>query len=248
MLKKYKEDFLIRSYEVDFMNQLFPSSMFDYLQQVATNHAKELGFGHKDLLDKGQYWVLARNYLKIENFPKHDEKLKVTTWPKGTTGLMALRDYIITNEKDEIVAKATSSWVLMDLNKHRPLRPPVSIAEGIKDDAVEELPPKIKSPKELETSHIHTVGYSDCDMNGHVNNVNYVRWMQNAFDKEYYEQHKVQEVAVNFLCECSMGQRIDIMKQEISPNTWYIEGHNTTLNEKAFKGTIYFQPVSFLED
>lgn len=239
--KKYEEQFSIRSYELDFNNRLFTSSMFDYLQQVATNHAVELGFGFFDLEDRGLYWVLARNHLDIYRYPTYGERLRVVTWPKGTDKLMALRDYIIYGAQGDIVAKATSTWVLMDLNKHRPVRPPKDLFIQVDEHAIESVPPKLMEPDGDGDIFYHEVGYSECDMNGHVNNVNYVRWIQNTFKQDQYNEYSIKDMQINFLCECGMDHAIDIVKKQVSSTVWYVEGYNKTLDRKAFQAMVTWE-------
>jgi len=49
----YEESFKVRTYDVDFKNQLKVNSIFNFMQDVASEHAKELGVGWNDLQNTG---------------------------------------------------------------------------------------------------------------------------------------------------------------------------------------------------
>lgn len=235
---KYKEKFRIRSYELDLNNRLFVSTLFDYLQQVASYHAEELGFGLEDIKEVGTYWVLARNHLKIHSYPKYGDTLTVETWPKGNHKSMSLRDFVIYNSDGDVIGEATSSWLLMDLKRNRPVRPPKEIKGVVEEHVIAEVPGKIKDYEVADRVFTHKVGYSDCDVNGHVNNVNYIRWIQNAFSINKYSNEEVRDIQVNFLCECHIDDEIDMYMTEIDKNIWFVEGYNKTMDKKAFKSII----------
>lgn len=232
---KHEEIFNIRSYEVDFNNKLFVSSMFDYMQQAATLHANNLGFGFDNLTEKGLYWVLSRIDVEIISHPTYGGKVKVTTWPKSVNKLFAMRDYILTDDQENVICKATSAWILMDMNKKRPSKPPKDLCREVEEYAIKTMPDKIQEPEDRRLDYLHKVGYSDCDVNKHVNNVNYIRWIQNSFDQTFYNTHSMSHIQVNFLCECGMGHDIEIHKQQLEDGQWYIDGHNKTLGQKAFQ-------------
>ncbi|WP_157950190.1 acyl-[acyl-carrier-protein] thioesterase [Vallitalea okinawensis] len=243
MHTKHEEIFNIRSYEVDFNNQLFISSIFDYMQQSATLHANNLGFGFDDLAKKGLYWVLSRIDVEIMSLPTYGGKVTVTTWPKSINKLFAMRDYILRDDHGNIICKATSAWILMDINKKRPSRPPKDLYDQVEEYAINTMPDKIQEPVNRILDYEHIVGYSDCDINKHVNNVNYIRWVQNTFDQTFHNTHRMTHIQVNFLCECGMGDAIEIYKQALENDQWYIDGHNKTLGQKAFQAIMTWEQI-----
>ena len=46
----WKEYFEVKSYSVDFQQQLKPSALMQFFQEVATNHAASLGAGYDPLI------------------------------------------------------------------------------------------------------------------------------------------------------------------------------------------------------
>lgn len=86
-MNKREENFKIRTYDVDYKNDIKISSLLNYMQECASNHANELTFGYEYLNNKGLFWVLSRLKLNIYRYPEVNEELKITTWPKGTDKL-----------------------------------------------------------------------------------------------------------------------------------------------------------------
>ena len=60
----------IRAFDVDANNRLKVSTIFDYFQDAASNHAEELKVGYTDLISKGYFWVLSWVKLEIINYRK----------------------------------------------------------------------------------------------------------------------------------------------------------------------------------
>ena len=61
-------------------------------------------------------------YPEAYTFPRCGDTICVETWPKGTNGIFALRDFHILNENDKIVVAASSTWIVINLINRRPQR------------------------------------------------------------------------------------------------------------------------------
>jgi acyl-ACP thioesterase len=58
----------------------------------------------------------------------------------------------------------------------------------------------IENPS-LQKRHEYPALYTDVDYNGHVNNISYIRWIENAIDPELLEQAKQMRLDINYLNE-----------------------------------------------
>ncbi len=212
--KIYGEKFRIHSYEVDVTNTATLQAICQYLQEVASNHAEKLGFGMTWLLENQRTWMLSRLLVRMENFPRAGEDIIVKTWPSGTDRLLFLRDFSIERESGEILGKAVSSWVYMNLETHRPVHP--SSREFDYDftqtgaRALDENPGKISPLAGGEERASFKVRYNDLDMNNHVNNIKYIEWLMESVEPEYRRAHLPVEISVNFLAEALYGQDVTV--------------------------------------
>ena len=152
------------------------------LQETAVNHANAARLGYNELIRLNLAWVLTRQLVKLYKIPKLNEKVTVETWAAGMTDTIAVRDFNILNKEQEILGICRSSWMLIDLKMRRPVRIPEEMRnllpkspERLREDIVLD---KIPLSENTEgKSSTYQVVYSDLDMNHHVNNINYLRWV-----------------------------------------------------------------------
>ena len=237
----YKQDFLVLSNEADIHHKASLYSISNYLQEAARSHADKLGWGVEWLRSRKQFWVLTRMLIQVDHFPSPGHRLTVQTWPKGTDRLFALRDFLIEFEGD-IIARATSSWALLDLQSRRP----TSLAamdermfERAGIHAIEHVPEKLPAPERTASAFSHQVTYSELDLNGHVNNTRYINWMLDTFPLAYHEKHTVKEAQLNYLAEVFPDQTITINRQEIAADKFLFQVSNDK-GIALFRGLISF--------
>jgi len=239
----WEESFKIRTYDVDFNDKVKLSSIFNFMQEAATNHADHLNVGFKELLEEGLFWVLSRVIIEVVDFPRLGDKIKVETWPKGTNKLFALRDFKIYNSENEVIAKATTAWLMIDSEKMRPQRPKVFVEKipYFRDThALLELPVKIQEPQMKDVVFNKKVRYTDVDINNHMNNVKYVELVIDSFCQNTFKEKQIHKMQINFLSECRFEDEIQVLKGNFkdSKDYFYIEGVNSNTNNKVFNTSI----------
>ena len=237
----YQQDFLVLSNEADIHHRASLYSLSNYLQEAARSHAEKLGWGVELLRSQQQFWVLTRLIIEVEAYPKPGQTITVTTWPKGTDRLFALRDFEVALG-NKIIARATSSWALLDLKSRRPngLDAMNTIMfERVAIHAIEAIPDKLPAPAVDARASYHTVTYSELDLNGHVNNTRYINWLLDTFDIAFHKKHSVASVQLNYLAEVFPDQTVSISRQETKPNTFLFQVTNTN-NKVLFRGLMTF--------
>jgi acyl-ACP thioesterase len=206
-----KETFAVRSYEVDAFNELAVPALWGYLQESAGLSADGLGFGVQACLGAGFTWVLARQRLEISRAATLGETVEIETWPNGIERLAAHREFVVRSRGEEI-AKATSTWFLLDLKSRRPVDPGTALASAFpraRGPAVVELPgAKIPAPERTELERPFSIRFADIDLNWHVNNVSYVAWLLEAVPKETWRGQRPSVVDAQYVAECDWGGRV----------------------------------------
>ncbi len=217
--------FAIKSYHTDMHAELSLHQLFLYLQECAWANAQTNGFGF-DFVEKNQaLWVLNRVLLRIQKYPKWQEKIHIRTWPSGHETMQAYRDFQVKIGK-EIFGQVISSWLVLDKNNRRPRK----IADlGFSNNnylierALRQNPDKIVFPEKSDFVVARKVHFSDIDVNGHVNNATYVRWATDAL----FQNHKKQviEFEINFIRELVLNDMFSVFIAEDAQNT-YVELKN----------------------
>ena len=138
----WSERFRLRSYETDPTGLASVATVCNYLQEVAGNHAFRLGLSVEHLHERRLTWVLARLRVLVDRYPRWREEITVETWPSGIDGLLGTRDFLLLDDDGERLARATSGWMVIDVDRRRPVRMPesvTSLAAPDRERAVAEL-------------------------------------------------------------------------------------------------------------
>ena len=181
-----------------------------YLQEAAGPHAAALGVSMDDLAAEGRAWVLARMRLATERRPRRGDTVTIETWPSGLNGLFATREFVLTVEED-VAARATSAWFLIDLDRRRPVRPPRAVRTLDPPDrppALGHLPDNLSPPERADHERTLTVRYHDLDRNEHVNNVRYLTWALDTLPASMYAEGRCTDVTIHFHHEATLGDPI----------------------------------------
>ena len=208
--KVWQDEYKVHSYEVDMKGNATLPILSQFMQESAWNHAENLGVGFTHLMQKNFVWVLARQYIKIESYPKWGDTITLHTWPVKLDRLFAYRDFKIFNDQKDIIALASTSWFVIDLDSRKPQRPENYFHHSIVNTE-HVLPGALKKIKSLNVNdHVdeRNVRYKDLDVNGHVNNVKYIEWFLDGFPYDFQKSFHITEMSVNFLSEALFGDHV----------------------------------------
>ncbi|HUX22133.1 MAG TPA: acyl-ACP thioesterase domain-containing protein [Spirochaetia bacterium] len=229
----------IHTYEADANGRAPFAAIFRFLQDIAAQHAVKIGYGLDDLKENAHMWVLSRFLYRAHRIPRWQEVLEIETWPSGTQRLFALRDWIIRNSSGEEVAIATSSWVVVDIEKRTPVRIE-RVAERLEmivdrhlfDRSPTKLPTYDLSGLSLST----TATFADMDLNAHVNSTRYVEWMFNTLPDRFLEAGNVlREIEINFNGESRAGDELGIFTERGPTPTHHLEPESVEFHHSVIK-------------
>jgi len=212
---EFEKEYRIHVYETGPDERVNLCSLFDYMQDIAGEHAIKLGYGRDELLNKNQFWVLSRMYAVISDRPFRGETIIVKTWPAGTDGVFALRYYEIRYPDGRNIATASSSWLIVDRTTKKIHRPD-EILTRYNSDSLHSGATVRTAVKLAETSEngrlsgLFRVKISDLDVNLHTNNVNYLKWVNDSYDLDFVMNHVPSSAEINYLAESKFGEEIMI--------------------------------------
>ncbi len=235
--------FRVTSADTDMEARLRLGALVNYLVQSAINSADSLGFGFGGIRAQQLFWVLSRLTLEISRPFKWYEDVGVETWPKKIEKIIYLRDFLVRDTRGEIVARATSGWLAVDIETKRPKKID-NIHAGIFEslhmkNAIESLPEKLLPVGNGDIFVNHT-GYFDLDLNKHVTATRYVDWMMDTFSLEFHKGHYPTRLSVNYLKETMPGETLSIERRQENGNEYHFDGINLSNRSAAFRGRIDF--------
>ena len=213
---KYVEKHTIPCYDTDASWRLKPTSFMNMAQEAAGRHAVYLGFGYDDLIKTNTAWILSRVHVEFVDTPKWRDEITLNTWHKGLNRLFFLRDFLITDSEGRERVKATTSWLVLNLETRRLVRDPNLMEEGTvcTENVIATPADKVQMPKDVEAELVrtHLVSYSDIDTNGHTNNAMYMQWSMNAVGYDITSSRPVKEFTINFNHETKAGDHVEIYR------------------------------------
>lgn len=216
---RFVQNFVIPCYDTDAAWRLKPSAFMNLAQEAAGQHAVYLGFGYDDLIVSNTAWILSRLNIKFLDTPLWRDEITLTTWHKGLNRLFYIRDFVLTDKDGKERVKATTSWLVMNLENRRLVRDPKLVdMDGIcTDDAIETPADKVQMPKDVEAVYVmdHRVSYSDVDTNGHTNNAMYMQWAMDTVEYEIASTRPVKEVTINFNHETKAGDIVSLYRTSV---------------------------------
>ena len=218
-----EKEYAVHVYETGPDGKLSLHSLFDYLQDAASDHAVSLGYRRDDLMKSNNFWVLSRIYGEIKKLPGWSEKISVKTWPRGTDKLFALRDFEVRDSGGNLIALATSSWLIIDITTRRIQRPDSTLIR-YKDANLggNALP---RNANRLEPAGIdgqgdthHRVRVSDLDVNLHTNNVRYLKWVTDSYALDFVMNHVPVSTEINYIAESRYNEDVTIRTSGAAEN------------------------------
>lgn len=230
-LKPHEILHTVRGYDCGYGGPFKPLSLANYFQESAGIHASVLGIGMQDMFAQGRTWMLSRIDIKVEKLPKQGDSVTVRTWPAGTEHLFALRYLELLDSEGSIMAGALYQYLIVDIEKRRPLRPekilaadmicdrlpPFSdLSPGLSDFPEFDVLKKGEQPVDFHQSFQMIAGPRHIDYNGHVNNGHIIDWLCDAVPLQKRGSGSLARLKVDFLNEITLGQEVSALWTERS--------------------------------
>ena len=224
-MEKYQEELTVKSYQTNQYGKASIGSLFNILIEAAWAHAQVMDWGYDSLKSNNLFWVLSRMYFQFEKYPAWQDKLNLSTWSAGTDGMYAYREYLLENDRGEVLLRASSAWLILDMENHKIFRLSDFRATFPKhvDSKACRNPKRIKPDAHPETLNYYPVLFSELDINMHFNSVKYVERVLDDFGIDFLNAYEPAELEINYLKEGQDGDRIAVTRTQISENE-YLNG------------------------
>ncbi|GFQ06646.1 palmitoyl-acyl carrier protein thioesterase chloroplastic [Phtheirospermum japonicum] len=223
----YRQSFVIRSYEIGPDKTATMETLMNLLQETALNHVGSAGvagngFGAtREMSIRKLIWVVTRIYIQVEKYSSWGDVVEIDTWvdAAGKNGMR--RDWIIRDyNTQQIITRATSTWVIMNRETRRLSKIPDEVKKEVEPfylnraaiatentdrDKIEKLTD--------ETAEIIRAGlaprWSDMDANQHVNNVKYIGWLLESVPINVLEDYNMKRMTLEYRRECRQSNLLE---------------------------------------
>ncbi|XP_077221077.1 palmitoyl-acyl carrier protein thioesterase, chloroplastic-like [Tasmannia lanceolata] len=238
----YGQTVVVRSYEVGADKTATLETILNLLQETALNHVWMSGllgdgFGATHgMMRNNLIWVVTRMHVQVDSYPIWGEVLEIDTWvgASGKNGMQ--RDWLIRSHlTGQVFVRATSTWVMMNQETRRLSKMPEEVRaeispwfinrQAIQEDITEKII-KLDDKAKYGNSDLKPKR-TDLDMNHHVNNVKYVRWMLEAIPDLFFEGHQLSSIILEYRRECGSS---DIVQSLCEPDEGAIHEEENDMN------------------
>ena len=201
--------FSVTDLHCDRFGRARPSSLLRFAQDAATAHCLLLGTDWDTMAAKGYFWAVIRQTLEISRLPKTGETVTVKTWPMPTSRVAYPRATEGFDAEGNSIFKVISLWVIMDIRTRAMVRPDKSGLDVQGTLLGGELPaPAGLNFKALSQESKRTVGFTELDINGHMNNTRYLDWLCDLLPSDFHKDHPMKAATVCYLSEALEGQQV----------------------------------------
>ncbi len=208
----YTKKFEISFSDINENNKLSNKGILRMMQEIAMLHSDSLGYGLNDTEKTGFAWLILNWKLKVFSRPKWKTTLTINTWSRSLNPLFAYRDIEIYDDKNTLVAIATSKWILFDINKQSicKITPEIkeifpNVNKSVFEDKFNE---KLKEPENSELIMDYKIQRRDIDTNHHVNNLNYLDYAYEALPEDVFSNINFSNVEIMYKHEAKLGDTI----------------------------------------
>ena len=241
----YETEFHIGAGETGLYGQCRPSGVMGILQEAATDAGCALHVSGPEMLEKYHaIWMVARIRYQLARPLRWDERVTVRTWHRGDKGAALYRDFDL-RVNGRPVGEAVATWVLADLDSRRLLR--MSRLEEARGTDGGELCrsgtlSRLRLPETMALAERRRFGYSDTDVNGHVNNVKYADYIADALRlEELLEGSFVSSLQIGYLHECRAGETVGLYTGR-EGGTYFVHGADEA-GVSRFDGALTLEPL-----
>ena len=231
----YEMAFRVDSRDVDLFNQCRPSAVLGYLQEAATQAALALGVSGPEILKKYNcLWMVTRNWVELDAPLRWNERITVKTWHRGASGASSYRDFDLFRE-GKLIGQGTSVWVMVDAKARKLFR--MKAMTEFQDTDGGALCKSLKlrrpaMPEAFDNRSRRELGYSDTDINGHVNNAHYADFACDSLHLERLGRGKfVRSFQLGYVSECRAGEALWV-DTAVCENELYARGQGENGDER----------------
>jgi acyl-CoA thioester hydrolase len=228
-MRQHEFSFRVQLYDVNAFGELSSTGLLRFLQQAASEASAALGYDADWYAEQGTAWLIRRTVVDIDQPAPYREEVTVRTWVSDIRRVRSQREYEVRlSGNGTLIARGHTDWVYVDLNRDKPIQPPVELQALLMPDGIRRgrrSAPRAGEPPEGAFHTQRQVEFNALDSVAHVNNARYAA---------YLEQDLLDALA-------SHGWEIDPMSRggRLRPRRYAIEYFDSARYRDRLEGRIW---------
>lgn len=173
--------FKVRHYECDPFGHVNHANYLRYMQEAAFGASADVGYTPQRYAALDLSWLAYETDITYLQPLHYGDTLTIQTWVQDFRRVRSLRHYALYRD-DDLIAQASTDWVLIDTAKKMPVTIPPEIVSAYSDGeaplTIQHEPPlpEVPPPADGVFTLRRRVEWRDIDPVGHVNNAVYLNY------------------------------------------------------------------------
>ncbi len=206
--KKYRVDVAYVNADTVITNH----GLLTLLEDIAGRHSDVAGFGICDIQETKLFWILLAWKVKFFKRVKYRDELTVKTWARNVSKAYTYRDFEVFDKDGNIVCKASSKWVLIEVDKGSITKIPDYVISKYEPDSKHTFDTpdieKLKTPTTFSSEYIYKVQRRDIDINNHMHNTNYLDLAYEALPEDVYNSGEFNNIEIMYKTSIRQGESV----------------------------------------
>lgn len=187
------------------------------MEDAASLHSSKVGFGIYDIPKTNLTWLLLGWKLKVYSRPQIEDIVHVKTWSRKIEKYYSYRDFEIYDEKGNLLAIATSKWILIDTKERKVKKVEEYIEKAYESEADHKVfeddnMDKLKIPDDYDSVLEYTLARRDIDLYNHMHNLYYLDLAYEALPEDIYNnENEFNNIRITYKREIKSGRKINCM-------------------------------------
>ena len=187
MAKIYSWRFNVRAYDLGENTQVSPAVFQNYLEETAIQASASNGFDMAWYANHNCSWIIRRMQVRYEGSAKYGDEIQANSWVSDFRRVRSNREYELVRVKDvKCLVRGRADWIFVDTASKRPQRLFPEFDAGFAPDPTTKLDLGVRLvdaqpiPQPRQWTGMRVVSSYEMDEMHHVNNGNYLRWIEDA--------------------------------------------------------------------
>lgn len=212
-MNSYSKKVTLKYSDIGIANKLNLKSLIKYLQDAAGEHSDLAGYGISNIEKTHLAWLVLNWKVKMISHPHYNEEITIKTWARSLEKVYSYRDFEILDSDNNLVAIASSKWLLVDSDtkKIKHITEDIVNSYGLNNKAVfnVSLDEKPKVPENNSLNFTYKVQRRDIDTNHHVNNLFYIDFALETIPENIYLSNEFNNIEIFYKKEIKYGEIIN---------------------------------------
>ena len=130
-MKSYTTYVKVRYAETDQMGVVYHGNYAQYLELARIEWLDDLGISYKKMEEEGVMLPVFELNVKFKKSAKFDDVLRIETRLSKKPGVKIEFDYEIFNQDQELLTRAHTTLVFMDVKQNKPIRCPKYVLDKL---------------------------------------------------------------------------------------------------------------------